>query len=97
MFGRHKLPDDVQLYKETSVSASNNYHKFKETGKKKFKDRAKADYAVKHALELKMTHPSTNVDKRTINITNAPTKQKTTNVKVNTNFVRTTKSKTKSK
>ena len=81
MFGKSKMPEDVKLYQQTSVSASDDYAKFKATGKKKFQKRAKADYAAVHALELKMTHPGTVVDNKTLTINKS--KQKSTTVNVN--------------
>ena len=61
MFGKPKVPDDVKLYRDADSNARENYAKYKETGKRKYKKKADKEYATKRALELKMTHPGTKV------------------------------------
>ena len=82
MFGRRKLPDDVEQYKRAGTRARKNWSKYKDTGNPKYKDKAKADYDAQRALEIKMANPSTNVNNTSISVKDSFNKDKKTDVNV---------------
>lgn len=82
MFGRRKLPDDVEQYKQAGTRARKNWTKFKQTGNEKYKNKAKADYDTQKALEIKMSNPGNNVNNTSISVKDSFNKDKKTDVNV---------------
>ena len=90
-----KKPEDVQQYVEAGAKARKNWTKFKETGKPKFKERAKRNFDEQKALTIKMANPGTKIEKNSLEIKNSFNKSKTTSVPVNVKIATSKKSKKK--
>lgn len=93
----HKKPEEVQQYVNAGSNARKNWNKFKETGKPKYKERAKRSYDEQKALTIKMSNPGTKIQNNSLEIKDSFNKTKTvrTNIPVNINVKTSKKSKKK--
>ena len=82
MFCKDKLPEDVKQYTNAGSRARKNMDKYRKTGKTKYKDRAKENYDIRKALEIKMANPGNNVQNTSISVSDSFNKDKKTDVQV---------------
>ena len=85
MFKR-KPKSDVDMYVSADDNVRKYMKKYKDTGKDKFKDKARHYKATKKALEIKMSNTGTNVNETNVTVSESFNKEKTTNVDVTTNI-----------
>lgn len=82
LFHKNKNPDDVQQYVSAGSAARKNWTKYKETGKDKFKEKAKRGYDTQKALRMKMLNPGTRIENNNLEIKDSFNKSKSTKISV---------------
>lgn len=91
------MDKDAKDYAKFKVKADSNYSKYKTTGSKRCRKRAKRNYALSDAYAMKLQNPPPNVKVTEINDSFKYSSKKTSNYGVNTNIGKANLSVTKNK